>query len=113
MVEIMLADRERVAANLRELIAGAEDLLTALRKEGGERYLDAMERIERDVERARDLLDEMQDSVATRARAVARRTDRIVRAHPWETAGASASVAVLLGVAIGLLVARSMGPRPE
>jgi ElaB/YqjD/DUF883 family membrane-anchored ribosome-binding protein len=108
MAEITIADQERVAANLRELVAGVEDLLTALRKEGGERYRDATARIEHDVVRARELLDEMQDSVASRARAVARRTDRIVREHPWETAGASATVAILLGVAIGLLVARSL-----
>jgi len=110
MADITIEGPERVAANLRQLIAGAEDLLLALRKEGGDRYNEIMERIQRDVDRARELLDEMQDSMAARARVVARRTDRIVHEHPWETAGATATLALLLGVAIGLTY-RSLSPR--
>jgi ElaB/YqjD/DUF883 family membrane-anchored ribosome-binding protein len=112
MAELTMADHERVTTHLRQLVAGAEELLAALRKDGGERYDEATERIRRDIGRAREALDDLQYTAAARARVVARRTDRIVRAHPWQTAGAAATLAVLLGVAIGLLVGRSLGERP-
>jgi ElaB/YqjD/DUF883 family membrane-anchored ribosome-binding protein len=111
MTEMMTVGPERVMASLRQLIAGAEDLLAALRKQGGEHYRETMDGIAQDIERARELLDELQDTVAARARTVVRRTDRLVRAHPWETAGATATVALLLGVTIGLLAGRALSQR--
>ncbi len=104
---------ERVAANLRRLIAGTEDLMNAVRKEGGDQYRQTMERIEGEIERAREQLDELQDTIAARTRTMARRTDRIVHEHPWESAGAAAAVAVLLGVAIGLMISRSISQGGE
>lgn len=113
MVEIMTAGPERLAANLRQLITGAEDLLDALRKEGDAQYREVTQRMRRDIERARELLDEAQDTIVARTRAMARRTDRLAHAHPWETVGATAMVALLVGVAVGLLAGRAHTQRVD
>jgi ElaB/YqjD/DUF883 family membrane-anchored ribosome-binding protein len=100
--------RDRMAANLRRLIAGTEDLMNAVRKDGGDQYRQTIERIEEEVARAREQLDELQDTIAARTRVAVRRTDRLVHEHPWESAGAAAGAAVLLGVAIGIMISRSV-----
>jgi len=99
---------EELATNLRQLIAGSEELMNSIRKEGGSRYEQAMKRIGRDIERTREQLDDAQYNLARKARTVRRKVDGMVNEHPWETAGTAAAVGALLGVAIGLLIARSV-----
>ncbi|MDH5207142.1 MAG: hypothetical protein OEW34_00785 [Burkholderiaceae bacterium] len=113
MIDIMTAGPERLAASLRQLVTGAEDLLDALRKEGDDQYREAAQRMRRDIERARERLDEAQDTIVARTRAIAKRTDRLAHAHPWETAGATAMVALLVGVAVGLLAGRAYTQRVD
>jgi ElaB/YqjD/DUF883 family membrane-anchored ribosome-binding protein len=104
---------DAVATNVRQLIAGTEDLLHTIRSEGGDRYRDAIERMDREIERIKDELDNLQDTASMRARRVARRTDRLVHSHPWETAGAAAAAGMLLGGALGVLVVRALWARPD
>jgi ElaB/YqjD/DUF883 family membrane-anchored ribosome-binding protein len=104
---------EGVTTNVRQLIAGTEDLLDTIRKTGGEQYNEAVERIESEIERMKADLDELQDTIAARARAAARRTDRIVHAHPWAAAGTAAAVGVVLGAAVGVLVGRQLSQRND
>ncbi len=102
---------EGVATNVRHLIAGTEELLGTIRKSGSDQYNEAIERIEGELARIKADLDDIQGTVAARTRAMARRTDRIVRAHPWETAGTGVGVGLLLGTALGILIARALDSR--
>ncbi|HUH94617.1 MAG TPA: DUF883 family protein [Casimicrobiaceae bacterium] len=104
MNDFVIAGRDEAAANLRRLVDGTEELMETLRKNGGGQYRRAMKRIERDIERAREQLGDLQDTVGGRTRAAVRTTDRLVRAHPWESAGAAAAMALFVGGALGVLV---------
>jgi ElaB/YqjD/DUF883 family membrane-anchored ribosome-binding protein len=104
---------EGVANNVRQLIAGTEDLLDTIRKAGGDQYNEAVERIEREIRQMKADLDDLQDTIAARTRAMARKTDRMVHAHPWETAGTAAAVGLLLGAAVGLLIGRQLSQRVD
>ena len=99
---------EDLASNLHHLIADSEDLMSSIRKAGGNQYADAMKRIDRDIERAKSQLGDMQQNFAARTRAVRRQADHMVYSHPWETAGAAAAVGTALGIAVGMLVARAL-----
>ena len=107
MDKITTAVPKELATNLRQLVAGSEELVSTIRKEGGSQYEQAMKRIDRDIELVREQLGELQYDLASRTRALRRRADRVVNEHPWEAAGTAAAVGTLLGVAIGLLIARS------
>jgi ElaB/YqjD/DUF883 family membrane-anchored ribosome-binding protein len=98
---------EDLATNLRQLIAGSEELMSSIRKEGGNQYAEVMKRIDRDIEQAKEQLGELHHGLVTRTRAVARRADRVVNEHPWETAGTAAAAGTLLGIAIGTLIGRA------
>jgi ElaB/YqjD/DUF883 family membrane-anchored ribosome-binding protein len=104
MNDFVTAGRDEAAANLRRLVDGTEELMQSLRKNGGGQYRHAMKRMERDIERAKAQLDELQDTVGGRKWAMVRTTDRLVRAHPWESAGAAAAMALFVGGALGVLV---------
>jgi ElaB/YqjD/DUF883 family membrane-anchored ribosome-binding protein len=104
MIDLVTDGRDQAAANLRRLVDGTEELMETLRKNGGRQYRHAMKRIERDIERTKAQLDDLQDTVGGRTRAVARTTDRLVRTHPWESAGAAAAMALLVGGALGALM---------
>jgi ElaB/YqjD/DUF883 family membrane-anchored ribosome-binding protein len=107
MSDVISTTRDRADANVRRLIDGTEQLMKELRRDGGDQYRQTMERIGRDIDLAKEQLDDLQDTVAARTRALARRADRSVHSHPWETAGAAAGAALLLGVTVGLLIGRS------
>ncbi len=104
MNDFITAGRDDAAANLRRLVDGTEELMQSLRKNNGRQYRHTLKRIERDIERARAQLGDLQDTVGGRTRAVVRTTDRLVRAHPWESAGAVAAMALCIGGALGVLV---------
>jgi len=104
MSDFVTAGRDEAAANLRRLVDGTEELMQSLRKNGGRQYRHAMWRMERDIERAKAQLGDSQDTAGGRTRAIVGATDRLVRAHPWESAGAAAAMALLIGGALGVLV---------
>ena len=93
MDSIVSAGPEALAANLRQVIAGSEELMQSIRKEGGSQYAHTMKRIDRDIQRAKEQLGELQLDLAARTRAIGRRADRVVSEHPWETAGTAAAPA--------------------
>jgi len=113
MGKLVTATPEELAADLRQLITGTEELMKTIREKGGSQYRQAMERIEENIQRGKDQLDDLHYRLGTRTRAIARRTDRMVHAHPWETAGTAVAAGVLLGTAIGLLIGRLMSRRGE
>jgi ElaB/YqjD/DUF883 family membrane-anchored ribosome-binding protein len=97
---------EGVRTTLRNLVAETEALIAALGAEGAQRYHDAVARLERQLRRARDDLDDLQYAAVRRARLTARRADRYVHDNPWKTAGTAAAVGAAVGAILAILVAR-------
>ena len=86
---------DKLAADLRLVIADAEALLRATIGEAGEA---GRAKVREGLEAAKLRLGPLADETAEQARAA----DRYLREHPWNAVG----IAVLVGIAVGLLINR-------
>jgi ElaB/YqjD/DUF883 family membrane-anchored ribosome-binding protein len=86
---------DKLAADLRLVISDAEALLRAT---VGETAAVGRAKLQEGLDAAKLRLGPLADEATQRARAA----DGYVRAHPWEAVG----VAVLAGIALGLLIGR-------
>jgi ElaB/YqjD/DUF883 family membrane-anchored ribosome-binding protein len=93
---------EKLAADLRLVIADAEELLRATASQAGETVASARARIQDSLDSAKLKLGLLGGEAADQARAAVRATDDYVRDNPWQAAG----IATLVGLAVGMLISR-------
>lgn len=93
---------DKLAADLKVVLADAEELLRATASAAGEKASAARARMEDSVRAARVKLAKAQDAMADQATAAAQATDDYVHAHPWKAVGFAAAI----GVIFGMLIAR-------
>lgn len=94
--------REKLAEDLRVVVADAEELLRATAGQAGEKVNAARERIQESLRAARERLATAEAALVERTRQAARATDEYVHENPWKAIGIAASV----GVIVGMLIAR-------
>ena len=94
--------REKLAADLRVVVADAEELLRATAGQMGEKAIVARERIQESLRVAKDKLARAEDAVIDTTKAAVRATDDYVHDHPWGAVGIAAAV----GLVIGMLISR-------
>ncbi|WP_429498192.1 DUF883 family protein [Robbsia andropogonis] len=89
---------DAAGSDIRALL---KDLESAL-KEGKDDDVGALRsRLEARLSDARATYDDAQHTIRQKLQAAAETTDDFVRGRPWETIGAAAGIAFLLGVIIG------------
>jgi ElaB/YqjD/DUF883 family membrane-anchored ribosome-binding protein len=94
--------REKLASDLRVVVADAEELLRATAGQMGEKAVVARERIQESLRVAKDKLARVEEAVIDKTKAAARATDDYVHDHPWGAVGIAAAV----GLVIGMLISR-------
>jgi ElaB/YqjD/DUF883 family membrane-anchored ribosome-binding protein len=94
--------REKLATDLRIVVADAEELLRATAGQMGEKAVVARERIQESLREAKDRLSRAEEAVIDKTKAAARATDDYVHDHPWGAVGIAAAV----GLVIGMLISR-------
>ena len=94
--------REKLASDLRIVVADAEELLRATAGQMGEKAVVARERIQESLRVAKDKLAQAEEAVIDRTKAAARATDDYVHDHPWGAVGIAAAV----GLVVGMLISR-------
>ncbi len=94
--------RERVLEDLKTLARDAEALLRATADDMSEKAKEARARLAVALERAKTTCTELQEEALSRAREAAKKADKVIREHPYESIG----VAFGLGLLSGVLVAR-------
>ena len=94
--------REKLASDLRIVVADAEELLRATAGQMGEKAVIARERIQESLRAAKDKLSGAEEAVVDKTKAAARATDDYVHEHPWGAVGIAAAV----GLVIGMLISR-------
>ena len=94
--------REKLATDMRIVIADAEELLRATAGQMGEKAVVARERIQESLRVAKDKLARAEEVVVDKTKAAARATDDYVHDHPWGAVGIAAAV----GLVIGMLISR-------
>ena len=92
--------KEKLAANLKVVVADAEELLRATASQAGEKVGAARERIQVSLASARVKLAEAERAMLDKTRQAAKATDEYVHEHPWHAVGVAAVVGFLLGALI-------------
>ena len=92
--------REKLASDMRVVIADAEELLRATAGQVGEKAVIARERIQESLRVAKDKLSRAEEVVIDKTKAAARATDDYVHDHPWGAVGIAAAVGLVMGMLI-------------
>jgi ElaB/YqjD/DUF883 family membrane-anchored ribosome-binding protein len=94
------ASKEKLAADLKVVVADAEELLRATASQAGEKVGVARERIQASLAQARVKLAETERAVLDQTKLAAKATDEYVRENPWQAVGVGALIGFLLGALI-------------
>jgi ElaB/YqjD/DUF883 family membrane-anchored ribosome-binding protein len=92
--------KDKLVADLKIVIADAEELLRATASQAGEKVSAARERVQASLANARLKLVDAERVVVDRTRKAARVTDEYVREKPWQAVGVAAGIGFLLGLLI-------------
>jgi ElaB/YqjD/DUF883 family membrane-anchored ribosome-binding protein len=98
-VQVALGKR-RVAEDFRTLIADTEELLRATASVSEDGVAVLRERLQAELDAAKERLLQAQSSAAARARAACEGTDRYVRDNPWQSLVGAAAAGFILGVLV-------------
>lgn len=91
---------DKLVADLKLVVADAEELLRATATQAGEKAGVARERIQASLASARVKLIEAERALAERTRQAAKVADDYVHENPWQAVGVAAAVGLVLGVLI-------------
>ena len=94
--------KDKLVADLKVVVADAEELLRATASQAGEKVSAARERIQASLAAAKIKLSDAERAALEKAKEAAKITDEYVHDHPWKAVGIAAGV----GLIIGMLISR-------
>jgi ElaB/YqjD/DUF883 family membrane-anchored ribosome-binding protein len=94
-------NRDKLIADMKVVLADAEDLLRATASMTGDKAAEMRERAAESIRRAKVRLQDAQDVAAEKTKAMAHATDNYVHEHPWQAVGVAAGIGFLLGLLVG------------
>lgn len=100
MSELTTAQKDKLMADLKLVMADAEALLAATSSDASASMAQLRGRVAETLSKAKDGLIDAQEAVVGRAKAAAKATDHYVHDNPWKAVGIAAGVGVLLGMLI-------------
>jgi ElaB/YqjD/DUF883 family membrane-anchored ribosome-binding protein len=92
--------KQKLVADLKVVVADAEELLRATASQAGEKVSVARERIQASLATAKVKLAEAERALLEKSKLAARATDDYVRENPWQAVGIAAAAGLVLGVLI-------------
>lgn len=92
--------KEKLVADLKVVVADAEELLRATASQAGEKVAAARERIQASLATAKVKLTEAERALLEKSKEAAKAADEYVRENPWQAVGVAAAVGLVLGVLI-------------
>lgn len=101
MLDSAIETKEHLVANLRRVIADAEDLLSATAGQTDSKMAELRARAKDNLLLAREKLADAEAALRARARQAATATDDYVHENPWSSIGAAAALGILVGVLLG------------
>ncbi len=93
-------NKEKLVADLKVVVADAEELLRATASAAGEKAAVARERIQASLATAKVKLTEAERALLEQSKLAAKAADEYVREHPWQAVGIAAAAGLVLGVLI-------------
>jgi len=94
------ASKQKLVADLKVVVADAEELLRATASQAGEKVSAARERIQASLGTAKVKLAEAERVLVAKTKDAAKTTDEYVHDHPWHAVGIAAAAGLVLGVLI-------------
>jgi ElaB/YqjD/DUF883 family membrane-anchored ribosome-binding protein len=94
--------KEKLVADLKVVVADAEELLRATASQAGEKAAVARERIQASLATAKVKLGEAERALLEKTKEAAKVTDDYVRENPWQAVG----IAAVAGLVLGILISR-------
>lgn len=101
MNDLTAAQTDKLMADLRLVVADAEELLRTTAGQAGEGAAELRDRVRVSLARARDGLAEAQEVALSKAKAAGRAADDYVHDNPWRSIGVAAGFGLLVGLLIG------------
>jgi ElaB/YqjD/DUF883 family membrane-anchored ribosome-binding protein len=92
--------KEKLVADLKVVVADAEELLRATASQAGEKVAAARERITASLATAKVKLADAERVLVEKTKQAAKVTDEYVHENPWQAVGIAAMAGVLLGILI-------------
>ena len=100
-LDTTLDPKDKLVADLKLVVADAEDLLAATASQTGEKIAELRERMQGNLRVARIKLADAEAAVREKTRQVAKATDNYVHENPWRSIGIAAGVGLVVGLLIG------------
>lgn len=94
--------KEKLVADLKVVVADAEELLRATASQAGEKVSAARERIQASLATAKVKLTDAERALLEKSKLAAKAADEYVRENPWQAVG----VAAVAGLVLGVLISR-------
>jgi ElaB/YqjD/DUF883 family membrane-anchored ribosome-binding protein len=101
MNDLTTAQTDKLMADLRLVVADAEELLRTTAGQAGEGAAELRAKVQASLARARDSLLQAQDAAISKAKAAGRAADDYVHENPWRSIGIAAGFGLLVGLLIG------------
>ena len=92
--------KDKLVADLKVVVADAEELLRATASQAGEKVSAARERIQASLASAKVKLTEAERALLEKSKEAAKAADEYVRENPWQAVGVAAAAGLVLGVLI-------------
>jgi len=92
--------KQKLVADLKVVVADAEELLRATASQAGEKVSAARERIQASLATAKVKLTDAERVLVDKTKETAKAADEYVRENPWQAVGIAAAAGLVLGVLI-------------
>ncbi|MCQ9375451.1 DUF883 family protein [Methyloversatilis sp. XJ19-13] len=101
LIDQSTVTKQKLIADLKVVIADAEELLKVTANQAGEKVSELRVRMQENLTSARHKLADAEAALKEKSREVARVTDDYVHDHPWKAIGVAAGAGLLIGLLIG------------
>ena len=99
--EFTVTNKEKLIADLKVVVADAEEIMRATAGAAGDKVADLRVKIESRLRDAKARLEDAEALVLGKAKAAAAATDDFVHEQPWKAVGVAAAIGLAVGVLIG------------
>lgn len=100
-IDLQAVNKEKLVADMKVVVADAEEILRVTANQAGEKVAEMRERIQDRLRDAKLRLADAEAALLDKTKAAARATDDFVHEHPWQAVGVAAAIGLALGVLIG------------
>jgi ElaB/YqjD/DUF883 family membrane-anchored ribosome-binding protein len=93
--------REKLAAEMKAVIADAEELLKVTAGQTGDEIQSTRAHVEETLRSAKNKMEDWEHVVVEKVKDAAKATDRYVHDNPWPSIGIAAGIGLVVGWLIG------------